>query len=787
MKRKILLLLLILAAVCLCACGPGQTAAPSPEPTAAPEPTPDFDGLLRISELMVRNTASLPDENGDFPDWVEVENISGVPLGTEGWALTDRPGDPRLPLTGAPLQPGERRVFFCGPDSFSLSAGETLCLLSPDGRIRDRVLCADDTPDRSLSLQPDGSFLATDWISPGYPNGTDGYESFCAARRCDSPLQIWEVMVSNLSYKLRSGGAVCDWVELRNVSDTPIELSGYSLSDDPDLPERWTFPAGTLQPGESVCVLCDSDYAPRDWEPKELNTGFPLDSRRERLFLYRGDGTLADYAALRAIPLDCSLGRESGRGGFLYFSTPTPGADNSGGARRISAPPVSLEPGGVFDGAESASAAFSAAGEIRYTLDGSVPDASSPLYTGPLVFFSTGIIRAVAIEPDALPSPVVTESFILNEGHTLPVLSLVVADAHGFSNCYTWGDKSREFAANLTLYDGEHSFSRDCGLRMQGWTSLSLPKKSMGVVFRDRYGGDLEADVFGNGITRFHSLSIRAGQDYTFSIFRNELIQELVLEGSDVLLTQASKFCILYLNGEYRGIYCLKEDISKQYYASHRNVSKDSVENLRGPLSNRSELFRDVIEFSWNNDLSLEENYRHICDLMDIDSLVDWFLFESYCSNTDIQGNVRYMRSPENGNRWEMVFYDLDWSFQNTDAFCALLEGKTHSGTQMPPLIMKLCWNEDFRGRVLTRYAELLGGVLSNEHVLRRIDEMQALLEPEVPRDRERWGLTMHGWYGHIENLRTFIRDYDWATLSARCLSGYLRLSPEERYSYFGF
>ena len=105
----------------------------------------------------------------------------------------------------------------------------------------------------------------------------------------------------------------------------------------------------------------------------------------------------------------------------------------------------------------------------------------------------------------------------------------------------------------------------------------------------------------------------------------------------------------------------------------------------------------------------------------------------------------------------------------------------------MPSLIIKLCQNPDFRERVLSRYAELLSGVLSNEHVLQRIDELQALLEPEVPRDRERWGLTTERWYKRVEELRAFIGGNDWATLSARCLCQYLRVSPEERFTRFGF
>lgn len=788
--KQAFLVLGLLIVLLLSGCAqPGASSVPAElPPTIEPSPTapaPDYSGLLQISELMVRNKAALALDG--FADWVELKNISGETLDLTGWRLTDRVGRDGLPLEGSLADGALLLVSLGGEGGFGLAYGETLRLCAPDGDVQDNVLCTSEQADLSLQRQADGSFLESPWISPGFPNGKEGYERFCASREEPGPLRINEVMVSNRSYPLHHNDEAYDWVEIKNISGEPVELSGFCLSDEFDTPDKWTFPAQTLAPGALLVVLCDAERVQEAWLPTELNTGFSLDSQNEQLYLSRTDGSLVDYAALHDIPLDCSMGREEGRSGFLYYASPSPKADNSGGLRRVSAMPELASPDGVFDNVEEVTAALRSSGEIHYTLDGSVPDVASPLYAGALSLHETGVVRAVAIEEDALPSGVLTASYILNEGHTLPVLSLVVDDLRNFSNSYDWGDKASEYAANLALYDGEHSFNRACGLSMKGWTSLQLPKKSMGVAFRGRYGGDLEADVFGNGITRFHTLSIRAGQDYTFSIFRNELIQELALEGSDVLLTQASKYCILYLNGEYRGIYCLKEDFSRQYYASHRGVSKESVENLRGPVSAQTDLYKNVIEFSWYNDLSVEENYRQICDNMDMDSLIDWFLFESYCSNTDIQGNLRFLRSPENGNKWEMAFYDLDWSFKNTYAFSALLSGAAHSGSQMPPLMMKLCQNPDFRDRVLRRYAELIGGVLSNEHVLAKIDELQALLEPEAARDRARWGLELHYWYSSMEELRSFIRDSNWARLSTEYLCEYLRVSSEERLGYFGF
>ena len=793
MKTPRILIPFVLTLILLfCACGHTAPSAPTPESTpepvseSTPEPTsapPDYRDRLQIVEIGVKNRASFFREG--FPDWIELQNVSNEPLLLEGWTLSDRPGHEGLALSGV-LAPGELLLLTRDGADFSLSYGETLWLRAPDESVQESILLTSGAADHALQRQEDGSFLESPWISPGYPNGTEGYERFCSERVPAGPLIISEVMVANASFPLHSQHPCFDWVEIRNISNEAVELSEYCLSDDRDRLDLWHFPAGKLQPGELRVVICDEELTDPDITSREANTGFSLSAENERLYLSRGDGTLLDFAALHDIPEDCSLGREDGRAGFLYYATPSPRKENSGGQRRVSESPESPEADGVFEGVESVTVTLRGSGEIHYTLDGSTPTPDSPLYTDALTISETGLLRAIAIEDDAIPSAICERCFILNEGHVLPVLSLVVNDQKHFKTTYDWGDKYTIYSGCLTLYDGEHSFSHPCGVSLRGWTSLSLPKKSFGVRFRARDGGDLEADVFSNGVTRFHSLAIRAGQDYSFTVFRNELVQDLCLEASDAVLTQASKFCILYLNGEYWGIYSLKEDVSRWLYASHRGVDVETVESLRGMLPTSADLYKNVIEFAWFHDLSEPENYRQICENVDIRSLCDWFLMESYCGNTDTEGNIRFLRSSADDHLWDLVFYDLDWSFRNPDPFTVLLAGYGHAGPQIPPLLIGLCRNTEFRDMVLRRWAELTEGVLSDEHVIARIDEMEALLAPEIPRDWTRWDMPPDRWGRRVEELRSFIRDTEWAALSTDALCRFLRVTPEERAVYFG-
>lgn len=772
---------------------PVRTETPSQgeEPAQLPVPSNPFveyANRLQITELMVKNKAALPNGSGRFTDWAELTNISGKSVSLEGWSLSDRDGQARWSFSGGELAPGERLVVFFdgeqGPD-FSLSKDETLFLLSPDGKTRDQALCLSDRADCSLIRQEDGSFAETPWISPGLENSASGYEAWCLGRPVGEGLVINEAVVYNRSFVADGNWDACDWVEIKNVSDQTRSLAGCSLSDKAG-EARWTFPDRELAPGELLIVCCHDDEEEGSIG-SALNTGFDLSAAGDQLYLCGADGTLLDYVALHDIPIGCSMGRMDGQPGFFYFEKRSPGADNSGGVRRVTDCPLPAAPDGVFDGVESVTVELCSPGEIHYTTDGSVPSLDSPVYTEPLVLTATGVVRAIAREENALTSPVATYSYILNENHTLPVLSLVVDDYEAFRDMWYNKLKHRDVASNLALYDGEHSFNRACDLSMKGYTSLDLPKKSMGVSFKGKYGGNLECNLFDNGVTEFSSLAIRGGQDYTFSIFRNELFQQLCIEAGDACLTQASKYCILYLNGQYYGIYCLKEDFSKQYYASHAGVSKDSVVANKCPVGLDSEFYTEVLNFIYHNDLTIEENYQYVCDHVDIDSLIDWFLLEGYCANTDIQGNTRMYRSPENGNKWTFCFYDLDWGFWYSGSdFTIIMKEIGNAGNQMPPLVKKLLKNRYFRDKVLYRFAELNKTVLSNEHVLALIDEYQALLEPEVPRERERWYLQTEAWYDRVDELRSFIINNNWEVHNINQLCSFLNVGQMEREQIFG-
>ena len=758
-----------------------------PGTAAAADDTP----AVRISEMMYKNHATLQDADGEFSDWFELENTSNRVVRLKGWSVSDGktvwdfPADATIPRGGVRVVFASRKDKTVSGElhtSFALGEGETLYLIAPDRTIADRAACDPELPaDHVLRRENGGELTESVWATPGYPNTAAGYAAFCESRKTESPLVIYEAAVYNDTFALK--GEYYDWVEIKNVSKESVKLSDYCLSDDRREPEKWSLPNRTLAKGQSILIYCTGEENPTTGNG--LRANFALNASSETLYLTKkGESAPADFVWLHDIPYGYSMGRTDAENGFFYLRRQTPNEPNETDAYRYisEAPAANREPG-VYEAGRTVRVKLAAAGDIYYTTDGSAPTEESTPYTGAITVDKTTVLRAVAVEEGGAPSRALTLSFFIGEEHTLPVLSLVTDSPRRFSEIYEGSVKDRECAGNLSFYAPEGSFSIGCGVEMKGHTSLFAPKKSLGVSFRGCYGAEtLAYDIFGEGPAEFSELSIRAGQDYSSTVFRNELMQELCAE-LDTTVTQRSRYCVLYINGEYWGIYCLKDDITRQYYANLTGTAKEDVTMLSSPVPQSAAVYTEALGLWKDTSLTREEAYERFCAAVDMDGFIDWVLLEGYCANVDIKSNLRYLRTGD--GPWQIVFYDLDWAFQSRYSCFLNLVGPEQTA-QIAPTIRWLFGIDGFRERLLTRYADLTETTLSDGHVTEMIDEYRALLAPEMARERARWSGTAGAWEESVDALRANIAD-GYAAHTVRNLCSILGVGEEERMEYFGF
>ena len=221
------------------------------------------------------------------------------------------------------------------------------------------------------------------------------------------------------------------------------------------------------------------------------HTNFKL-SDNEGLFLYKNNKVI-DSMFISNIPVGNSYGRSS-NSGLYYFSSPTPGKVNGSGNMQISYTPLFNKEAGVYNNVENLELVINCPGKLYYSTDGSYP---SKTYSSPLNLKSTTVIKALCSESGKANSKIVTNSYIINENHTLPVLSISISPSDYSSILSQAWTTGYEKSAYAELFEEGNSFSIPAGLKLFGGSARSERKKSYAITFKKKYGkGSLNYQVF---------------------------------------------------------------------------------------------------------------------------------------------------------------------------------------------------------------------------------------------------------------------------------------------------
>ena len=144
----------------------------------------------------------------------------------------------------------------------------------------------------------------------------------------NSPLVIHEFMASNTSVLADPQGEFDDWIELRNVSDAEVDLTGRYLTDEPTNPRKWAFPEGTrIAAGGYLIVWADEDGR----ATRGLHASFKLAKEGEVLRLTDTDANLnaiLDSVTFGPQTDDRSYARTAADADVWEIQEPTPGGAN---------------------------------------------------------------------------------------------------------------------------------------------------------------------------------------------------------------------------------------------------------------------------------------------------------------------------------------------------------------------------------------------------------------------------------------------------------------------------
>jgi len=301
-------------------------------------------GQVQINEVMTSNKGSVPDETGDFPDWIEVYNNTDNPLDISGFGLTDElisAAKWTFP-EGSVIQPRGYLVVFCSGDPtrgklhtpFKLSASDDVILSNVSGKVTDSITLKPVTSGYSLGRSAADTAAWSEMLpSPGYANTEEGAATYLATLSASAEetngVYINEFMPSNASTLVGPDGAYCDWMELYNTTGAEVDLSGFGVSDSPTQPLKYTLPAGTKIPANGVLLIYLTGRETPEGADK-IEAPFGLAAYSESVVFSTPSGRIIDQYDYSRANTDMSFARNpDGTGEWTTTAQPTPGYTNN--------------------------------------------------------------------------------------------------------------------------------------------------------------------------------------------------------------------------------------------------------------------------------------------------------------------------------------------------------------------------------------------------------------------------------------------------------------------------
>lgn len=602
-----------------------------------------------------------------------------------------------------------------------------------------------------------------------------------------------------------------DWIELYNAGATPVDLTGYYLSDKITNPTKWTFPSVSIPANGYLVIFASS----RDeFSAGNLHTNFGLtQTQQEYIVLSNAAGIMLDsYWIEKSTQPGHSRGRQTDGAMFWgVFLSPTPGAANTGAQNEYAVRPAFNQVPGYY--ASPISVALSTSepsASVYYTIDGSDPTQSSTLYTGAINIAATTVVKARTFSSN----PIVPASFIETntyfigaDSHTLPVISVSGTDVDNLLNgSYIEPDGVFEYfsASQVLIDEGTGKFNK------HGNDSWAYGQRGFDYISKDQYGinNAIHDQIFRDKTrSSFKRLILKPAANDNISFedgahIRDAYVHSLSQVGHLKLDERSHESCILYVNGQYWGVYEIREkvddhDFTEYYY----NQNKFNLQFLKTWGGTWSEYGGGQAQTDWNtlknfilsNNMATPANFDYVDSLYNWKSLVDYVVLNSYTVCSDwLNWNTAWWRGMDpNGDKkkWRYALWDMDATFGHYINYTGVPDTSPGADPCNPeslndpggqghiPILNKLMENDIFRQYYVSRYIDLSNTVFSCEFMQHHLDSLIAFIQPEMQRQVNRWGGTYAGWENNVQELKDYI-DAKCVNLSSGMIDCYNVTGP---------
>ena len=421
---------------------------------------------------------------------------------------------------------------------------------------------------------------------------------------------------------------------------------------------------------------------------------------------------------------------------------------------------------------------------LSCTMDGSKPDSTTPKFKETVTIKKSTFIRCNSYDANNNLINEYNEFYFINEQTSMPIVAIAVTPYYfkeyisakpclpdPCSNAKFWEDV--EYPIHVKYFpqgasSKEAAFSINAGISIVGGISRNQIKKSVSIKLKKKYQKTkINFPLFDTRPenSSFKSFNLRNNGNRFKSDYIADAMATSLLEGTGVDY-QRSKQVIVFYNGEYHGIYDMREKLNEDYIENNYNIDGKTVnlvqhENKRISLTNGDlNSYTSLLSFVATHDFSNQKNndaYDSLKKIMDIENFAKYTAAQIYFRNSDWpNNNVRAWNSPE--HPWKFIIFDLDFGLDwtipppgftaKTNMFQWIIQGGTESNpcynNQKDPcfhiFFAKLIKNPDFQNLFFQQAKLLFKNNLNAKEISKKIDFMVSTIDPdEIKRDQKKF------------------------------------------------
>ena len=412
---------------------------------------------------------------------------------------------------------------------------------------------------------------------------------------------------------------------------------------------------------------------------------------------------------------------------------------------------------------------------------GKIHEKSYFVTTGQLAQYKEYTVISLVTNPDNLFDPdkgiyVTGTQYInwKNSGNFNPAKS--PWDVDNVCNYFSSGSDWEREASIAIFENGKVTIEQNVGIRIKGSSTRNVQQKNFNVYAREKYGNNKiksstlfpeNYDINGKQITEYDSICFRSISE---EVRTRDQFSLRLIKGRELQTTYAMKNSFLFLNGEFWGMYVITEKFSDQFFNSHYGIPKDDIvflkeEDVKKGSQDEYTNLDNFMDLYSKKDLSDANSYQDVCNLFDIDSLIDHYATNLYLVTFDWP-NHNYGLWKNNGDKidgndfsdgkWRFMTYDLDYTLGATYADFGGVEGYQYDtfrhmdrAKNDPPtnLFVALLKNEEFKTKFKSVFEEFANNVMS-------LDKANPIIQEFNDKITTLIGYTQSRWWGYFGGTR---------------------------------